>query len=56
MQRDLAEREGISGEQTSAEAFAGLEILTTSGVVHRDDNVLVPMTGFGLKDEPPIST
>ena len=55
MQRNLAEREGIFAEPTSAAAFAGLEILTNSGVVHRDDNAPVPVTGFGLKDEPPIS-
>jgi threonine synthase len=55
MQRVLAEREGIFAEPTSAAGSAGLEILTNSGVVHRDDNVLVPVTGFGLKDEPPIS-
>jgi len=55
MQRDLAEREVIFVEPTSAAAFAGLEVLTNSGGVHRDDNVLVPVTGFGLKDEPPIS-
>lgn len=55
MQRDLADREGIFVEPTSAAAFDGLEILTNNGVVHRDDNVLVPVTGFGLKDEPPIS-
>ena len=55
MQWDLAEREGIFAEPTSAAVFAGLEILTNSGVVHRDDNVLVPVTGFGLRDEPPIS-
>jgi len=55
MQRDLAEREGIFAEPTSAAAFAGLEIVNTSGVAHRDDNVLVPVTGFGLKYEPSIS-
>ena len=55
MQRDLADREGIFAEPTSAAAFAGLEILTNNGIVHRDDNVLVPGTRFGLKDEPPIS-
>ena len=55
MQRNLAERGGIFAEPTSAAAFAGLEILTNSGVVHRDDNALVHVTGFGLKDEPPIS-
>jgi len=34
MQRDLAEREGIFADPTSAAASAGLEILTNSGVVY----------------------
>ena len=55
MQRDLAEREGIFADPASAATSAGLEILTNSGVVHPDDNVLVPVTRFDLKDEPPIS-
>jgi len=55
MQRDLAEDEGIFAEPTSAAAFAGLEILTSEGVIQEGDDVLVPVTGFGLKDEPPAS-
>jgi threonine synthase len=53
MQRDLAEEEGIFAEPTSAAAFAGLEILTNQGVIQGSETVLVPVTGFGLKDEPP---
>lgn len=55
MQRDLAEQEGIFAEPTSAAAFAGLEILTGINAVSSNDDVLVPVTGFGLKDEPPPS-
>lgn len=53
MQRDLAEQEGIFAEPTSAAAFAGLELLASQGVIQQSDDVLVPVTGFGLKDEPP---
>ena len=56
MQRDLAEDEGIFAEPTSAAAFAGLEILANQGVIQQGDDVLVPVTGFGLKDEPPPSS
>ncbi len=55
MQKDLAEKEGIFAEPTSAAAFAGLKILTNQGVIQESDIVLVPVTGFGLKDEPPQS-
>ena len=55
MQRDLAEMEGIFAEPKSAAAFAGLEILANNGVIGEEDDVLVPVTGFGLKDEPPPS-
>ena len=52
-QKDLAEREGIFAEPTSAAAFAGLDALVDEGVIKVGDTVLVPVTGFGLKDEPP---
>ena len=55
MQKDLAEEEGIFAEPTSAAAFAGLKILTNQSVIQESDIVLVPVTGFGLKDEPPQS-
>ena len=52
-QRLLAEKEGIYAEPTSAAAFAGLERLVNGGEIQRSDSVLVPVTGFGLKDAPP---
>lgn len=54
MQRDLAEQEGIFAEPTSAAAFAGLERFGENGAIQTGDEVLVPVTGFGLKDEPPL--
>ena len=53
MQIGLAEQEGIFAEPTSAAAFAGLEPLANQGVIQPGDLVLVPVTGFGLKDESP---
>ncbi len=53
-QRLLAEKEGIYAEPTSAAAFAGLERLVSRGDVRPDEFVLVPITGFGLKDAPPV--
>ncbi len=50
--RLLAEQEGIYAEPTSATAFAGLEALVKQGDVQSSDLVLVPITGFGLKDVP----
>ena len=52
-QKKLAAREGIYCEPTSAAAFAGLEVLVNEGQVGPDDMVLVPVTGFGLKADPP---
>ena len=52
-QRLLAAREGVFAEPTSAAAFAGLETLTERGAIGNDDTVLVPVTGFGLKDAMP---
>ena len=54
MQKDLAEQEGIFAEPTSAAAFAGLEKIAKQGVIQESDTVLVPVTGFGLKDEAPL--
>ena len=53
-QRLLAEQEGIYAEPTSAAAFAGLDKLVRQGHIHSADPVLVPVTGSGLKDAPPI--
>jgi threonine synthase len=52
-QRAMARDEGLFMEPTSAAAFAGLESLVEQGVVGPEDAVLVPVTGFGLKDRVP---
>ncbi len=46
----LAQTEGIYGEPTSAAAFAGLTQLIEREIIQPDERVLVPITGFGLKD------
>lgn len=46
----VAQTEGIYGEPTSAAAFAGLAQLIEQGIIQPDERVLVPITGFGLKD------
>ena len=51
MQRALARDEGIFAEPTSAAAFAGVRRLIEDGVISPSESVLVPVTGFGLKDE-----
>ena len=48
--KDLAETEGIFCEPTAAVAFAGLEALVKDGAIKRDEVVIVPVTGHGLKD------
>ena len=52
-QRELAQREGIYAEPTSAAALAGLSSLVEAGEVRPSDTVLVAITGSGLKDAPP---
>jgi threonine synthase len=54
-QRRLASTAGIFAEATSAAAFAGLEGLIADGTIGADDEVLIPLTGSGLK-EPLQST
>ena len=46
----LAQTEGVYGEPTSAAAFAGLARLVEQGTIRPNERVLVPITGFGLKD------
>ncbi len=53
-QRLLAEKEGVYCEPTAAAAFAGLETLMETGAIQKGDTVLIPVTGFGLKDVPPV--
>ena len=52
-QKMLSQREGIYGEPTSAAAFAGLRLLVEQRLINEGESVLVPITGFGLKDAPP---
>lgn len=49
-QARLAASEGIFAEMTSAGAFAGLVKLIDSGVIDKDSNVCIPITGSGLKE------
>lgn len=51
MQRILAQDEGIFLEPTSASAFAGIKNLISDGTIKTEDTILVPITGFGLKDD-----
>jgi threonine synthase len=53
-QKRLALSEGIFGEPTSAAAYAGLQQLAAMGVIEPGESVLVPVTGFGLKDALPV--
>jgi threonine synthase len=46
----LARSEGVFAEPTSCAALAGLEKLHEMGVIQTSDRVIVPLTGFGLKD------
>ncbi|GBD11399.1 Threonine synthase [bacterium HR23] len=52
-QKVLAQGEGIFCEPTSAVAFAGVALLCAGGVIRPGERVLVPVTGFGLKDRVP---
>ena len=49
-QEKLAAKEGIFCEPTSATAFSGLESLLEQGTISKDENVLIPITGTGLKE------
>ena len=46
----LTHTEGVYAEPTSAAAFTGLARLVERGIIRRDERVLMPVTGFGLKD------
>ena len=52
-QRVLAEMEGIIVEPTSAIVMGGAERLIASGVIGEQDSVLLPLTGFGVKEPIP---
>ncbi len=48
--REIARKEGIFCEPTSAVSLAGLAKLLKRGTIKPDETVLLPITGFGLKD------
>ena len=50
--KELAKKDGIFAEITSAAIFSGLEKLIKQKNILPDDDVLLPITGFGLKDPP----
>lgn len=49
-QKQLARKEGIFAEPTSCAAIVGLTKLLEMEIIHGDELVVVPLTGFGLKD------
>jgi threonine synthase len=49
-QKLLSRREGIFAEPTSCAAVAGVAKLLETNAIHTQDSVVVPLTGFGLKD------
>lgn len=48
--REIARKEGIFCEPTSAAALAGLAALRKQGIIKKGQSVLIPVTGSGLKD------
>jgi len=46
----LARLDGIFAEPTSCAALAGLERLRQMSIIEKDEQVVVELTGFGLKD------
>jgi threonine synthase len=54
-QRLLASKEGIFAEPTGVASLAGLIKLVRKGVVKKDENVVVLITGAGLKDPETVT-
>ncbi len=50
--RELARLTGVFAEPAAAAAWAGVRRALADGLVHRDERVLVLVTGNGLKDIP----
>ncbi|MBN18176.1 MAG: threonine synthase [Chloroflexi bacterium] len=53
-QKLLSKLEGIYMEPTSAVPFASIENLINAKIINQSDNILIPITGLGLKDKPPV--
>ena len=45
----LAKEEGIYSEKTCAFSFATLEKLVKSGIIKKNEKIIIPITGSGLK-------
>lgn len=54
-QEELARKEGLYVEPTSAVAVAALPALIARGAIHPGEEVIVPLTGTGLKGAPSSS-
>ena len=52
-QIELAKKEGIYCEPTCATSFAAIPKLISKKVISTEEKILIPITGFGLKDIPP---
>ena len=46
----LAKEEGIFCEKTCAFSFSALEKLVANGVIKKDEKIVIPITGSGLKE------
>ena len=53
-QIELSQKEGIYCEPTCAIAFAAIPKLISQKVISSGEEILIPVTGFGLKDTAPI--
>lgn len=53
-QIELAQKEGIYCEPTCATALAAIPKLVSQKIISLGQDVLIPITGFGLKDTAPI--
>ena len=49
----LAECEGIFAEITASAIFAALRKMKLNKIIKNKETILLPITGFGLKDPPP---
>ena len=54
-QERLASQEGILVEATSALGLGAVKTLLTQGAIAEGERVLVPLTGFGMKEPLPVS-
>ncbi|MBC7318035.1 threonine synthase [Candidatus Bipolaricaulota bacterium] len=52
-QRELARKEGVYVEPTSALSLAGLLRLRVQGIIREGERVILPLTGSGLKSAKP---